>query len=367
MRHSIIVLILFAQFAFAQAEQRANHLSKGVNLSLWFSQRASDKYTTQHLETFTTAEDIALIKRMGFDHVRFPIEPDQLWTWGKAEVLKPDFLAQMDRVVDAALKNALAVVIDIHPSHEFKEKLQTQDQHVEEFRDFWRSLAKHYSTRDPNLVFFETLNESEFKDRFRWMGVQQRLVAAIRQGAPQHTIIVSGANWSAPDELLSLEPLGDRNIVYNFHFYEPHIFTHQGASWAGHLPHYLSKIPYPSSPEAVAKVADQVPSQPEQQELVRYGLNHWNAARIESEFHAIAQWAKQNGVRVPVNEFGVFRDYADAADRARWIRDVRTTAEKYGFGWTIWDYQTNFGVVQKQNGKTVVDPITAEALGVKIQ
>lgn len=367
MRHSIIALILLSQFAFAQTEQRANHLSKGVNLSLWFSQRASDKYTTQHLETFTTAEDIALIKRMGFDHVRFPIEPDQLWTWGRAEVLKPEFLAQMDRVVDTALKNGLAVIIDIHPSHEFKEKLQTQDQHVEEFRDFWRSLAKHYSTRDPNLVFFETLNESEFKDRFRWMGVQQRLVAAIRQGAPQHTIIVGGANWSAPDELLSLEPLGDRNIIYNFHFYEPHIFTHQGATWAGHLPHYVSKIPYPSSPEAVAKFAEQVPSQPERQELVRYGLNYWNAARIDSEFRAIAEWAKQNDVRVTVNEFGVFREYVEPADRARWIRDVRTIAEKYGFGWTMWDYQTNFGVVQKQNGKTVVDPITAEALGVKIQ
>lgn len=367
MRYFIAVLVLISQLAFAQAEQRANHLSKGVNLSMWFSQRPSDKYTKEHLETFTTAEDIELIKRMGFDHVRFPIDPEQLWTWGRADTLRPEFLAQMDRVVDTALKNGLAVIVDIHPHTEFKEKLREQDQFVEDFRDFWRSLAKHYSTRDPNMVFFEVLNESEFKDRFRWAGVQQRLIAAIRQGAPQHTIIVGGANWSAPDEILSMEPFADRNIIYNFHFYESHIFTHQGATWAGHLPHYLSKIPYPSSPEAVAKFAAQVPSQPERQELIRYGLNYWNAQRIDSEFRAVAEWAKQNNVRVTVNEFGVFRDFVEPADRARWIKDVRTAAEKYQIGWTMWDYQTSFGVVQKENGKTTVDAPVAEALGVKPQ
>jgi hypothetical protein len=30
----------------------------------------------------------------------------------------------------------------------------------------------------------------------------------------------------------------------------------------------------------------------------------------------------------------------------------------------MWDFQTSFGVVQKENGKTVIDPVTADALGV---
>jgi len=45
------------------------------------------------------------------------------------------------------------------------------------------------------------------------------------------SILATGVQWSNLDTLLELKPLKDHNIIYNFHFYEPHIFTHQGASW----------------------------------------------------------------------------------------------------------------------------------------
>ena len=56
---------------------RLTKLRHGINLSHWFAQ-ASD-YSQKRLETDTTAEDIALIKTMGFDHVRFTIEPAPLF------------------------------------------------------------------------------------------------------------------------------------------------------------------------------------------------------------------------------------------------------------------------------------------------
>src|SRR6476646_8071593 len=55
---------------------RFAHLRHGINLSHWFSQAAD--YSKTHLDTHTTANDIALIKSLGFDHVRFPIEPAPL-------------------------------------------------------------------------------------------------------------------------------------------------------------------------------------------------------------------------------------------------------------------------------------------------
>src|SRR2546430_16875043 len=54
---------------------RFARLRHGINLSHWFSQSPGNNYSRDHLDTHTTAEDIALIKAMGFDHVRFPIEP----------------------------------------------------------------------------------------------------------------------------------------------------------------------------------------------------------------------------------------------------------------------------------------------------
>ena len=52
--------------------------------------------------------------------------------------------------------------------------------------------------------------------------------------------------------------------------------------------------------------------------------------------------------------------------RTNWIRDVRTALEADGIGWAMWDYHNGFGVAVKDaNGKSVVDPQTVEALGLK--
>ena len=49
----------------------------------------------------------------------------------------------------------------------------------------WR---KHYASWDADRVFFEILNEPEMRDPYRWYGVETKLAAAIRQGAPANTI-----------------------------------------------------------------------------------------------------------------------------------------------------------------------------------
>jgi len=50
-------------------------------------------------------------------------------------------------------------------------------------------------------------------------------------------------------DLVIQEPLRDPNIIYNFLFMSPHIFTHQGAT-GRILLHWLRGVRYPSSPES---------------------------------------------------------------------------------------------------------------------
>jgi len=61
----------------------------------------------------------------------------------------------------------------------------------------------------------------------------------------------------------------------------------------------------------------------------------------------------------------VYRQYSDPQDRARWLSDVRTSLERHGMGWAMWDYSGGFGVVTKQNGQAVPDEVTLRALGLK--
>jgi len=195
--------------------------------------------------------------------------------------------------------------------------------------------------------------------------VETKLANAIREGAPQHTIIAAGARWSDDDDLLFLEPLRDPNVIYNFHFYEPHLFTHQGSTWAVSFWHFIHGLSYPSDPASAAAAAANVPEAKDRLQVIRYGMDHWDATRIDTEIEQVEQWARQRGLAITCNEFGVYRK-VDPADRARWLTDVRTALEKHGMGWAMWDYSGGFGVVTKQGGKTVVDESTVKALGLKM-
>lgn len=348
-------------------QQRAVNLRRGINLSAWFAQVYDPKgYTKEHLQSWVTADDIALIQRMGFDHVRLSVNPEPMWRPNHTDDLPADYLGYLDNAIKMILDHGLAVVLDIHPESDFKAKLAHDDAFVEQFSDYWRALAKHYSNLDPNRVFFEILNEPEVSDPYRWYGVETKLATAIREGAPQHTIIAAGARWSDDDDLLFLEPLRDPNVIYNFHYYEPHIFTHQGATWGVNYWHYLHGLAYPSTMESAEKAAQLEPDAVNRLFVIRYGLDHWDAGRIDAEISQVADWARQRGVVITCNEFGVYRQYSDPNDRARWITDVRNSLEKHNMGWTMWDYSGGFGVVTKQNGKATPDELTVKALGMKM-
>jgi endoglucanase len=344
--------------------QQVPTLRRGLNLSHWFAQaRSAQGYGPEHLTAHTTASDVALIHRLGFDHVRLSVDPALLFTPANVEIVQRDRLQELDRAIRMIIDADLAVVIDMHPTPDFKKALERDDRHVERFADFWRDLAGRFAALPVERIVFEILNEPEFEDRYRWSGVQAKLLAGIRQAAPRHTAIVSGHRWASIEELLSLEPVRDANVIYNFHFYLPHIFTHQGAAWGTPFWRHLAAIPYPSSADNVAPVAGVLSDDVSRLLVIRYGYEQWSGTRIRAEIEQVAAWARKRNVRVMCNEFGVYRRVTSARDRVRWIADVRTALEMHGIGWTMWDYAGDFGLVTKQSGQIVVDDLIVSALG----
>jgi endoglucanase len=346
------------------AFSRSQHLKHGINVSHWFSQSTND-YSTHHTDTYTTADDIGLMKRMGFDNVRLSIDaaPLEQWPHG-ADGLNADFEARLDKAVDTMLADGLAVTIDLHPEDSYKQRLRTGDEGVDRMTMLWRRLAGHFATRDPERVFFEIMNEPEVNDPYRWAGIQARVAAAIREVAPKNTIIATGPNYSDIVDLLTQHPLSDGNVIYNFHFYDPHEFTHQGAGWGVGWWSYTHGIPYPPTESSMAELVKEVPDAASRYDLERYWLDHWDAHRIRLLIDEVADWGKTNHVPLVCNEFGAFREHMDTVSRNAWIHDVRTALEADGIGWAMWDYQGNFGVVQKEDGQAAKpDSATVEALG----
>lgn len=344
------------------AAEHARHLRHGINASMWFAQ-APRNYSKERLQTYTTPDDIALIAHMGFDHVRLSIDADPLVEWQREHGNTTAFMTELDRVVNTVLGNHLAVIIDIHPESSYKTPLRQGTNSVQNFTALWRALAAHFASSDPEYVFFEIMNEPEQDDPYRWQGIQSVVADAIRAVAPRHTIIAGGAHWSGLEDLLVLEPLGQSNIIYTFHDYEPFPFTHQGATWTSPEVQPLRAIPYPSSTEVVSPKLEQEPDLAGKYFLEQYGLGRWDADRVEKTIEFAARWSQLHHAPVYCGEFGVLRDYAPPTMRAQWLHDMRAAMEKNNIGWAMWDYQANFGVVTKANGVTTPDPAIVNALG----
>ncbi len=124
---ALAVLLLSPCFAPAQpqppdvATRRAHLLQRGVNASLWFAQ--AEDYSPARLRSYITADDIALMHSMGFDHVRVSVDGDELVRGAPPNGLNAPFVAELDRAVNIMLKDGLRVIVDVHPSDEFKRRV----------------------------------------------------------------------------------------------------------------------------------------------------------------------------------------------------------------------------------------------------
>jgi aryl-phospho-beta-D-glucosidase BglC (GH1 family) len=370
----LIVVLAFVLPASAQNHEadlktafaRAQHLKRGINVSHWFSQNAQD-YSAHHTDTETTPEDIAIIAKLGFDNVRLSVDATPLEQYPRgADGLNAEFMTRLDRALDTILADGMAVQVDLHPEEAYKQGIRANNASVDRLVQLWRRLAAHYANRDPERVFFEIMNEPEENDPYRWAGMQARVAAAIREAAPRHTIIATGPNYSDIVDLLTQHPLPDGNVIYNFHFYDPHEFTHQGAAWGAPYWIYEHGIPYPPTEDSMQELVKQVPDLADRYKLENYWLDHWDAHRIRLLTDEAAAWAHENNVPLICNEFGAYREVTAPTSRLAWLHDVRTALEADGIGWAMWDYHNGFGVAVKDgNGKSVVDPDTVEELGLK--
>ena len=351
-------------------EARYRRFSRGINLPYWFW---LNRGPLQPLEKKYSDGDLALIRKLGLTYVRVPVDMANIYAANREDKLNPEALALLFDGLKRIIDSGLAVNFDLHSisqkegGSDYSGPLGKDLTFTEEFFVFWEKLAEKLALFDPEWLIVEPMNEPVFQgEEYRWPPIQKQLIARIRAKLPSHTILATGAFWSNLSTLLALEPLEDRNLWYCFHFYEPHIFTHQGAHWSSELVKKLRRVPYPSSPEAVREAVSLVDPENLKKALEFYGQERWDAARIENMIRQAAEWAARHRVRLICNEFGAYRTYCLPPYRIAWTRDVRQALEKYGLSWAMWEFEGGFGLIYRKGGKAVPDKPLARALGLKL-
>jgi endoglucanase len=303
---------------------------------------------------------------MGFTHVRLPVDGEALMPAFADSKGIADKLREVDLAVDLLLTLDYAVIIDMHPGSRFARLQESNpDRALDQLETAWSALAGRLVSRDPERVFFELLNEPAV-GQATWQDQAAKLAAAIRTLAPDHTLIYGPSGAQEVTRLAAIEPLNLPNVVYASHFYQPMVFTHQGRDWGEWTPlAELKGVPYPlaeNDSKAEALVADLAKAgRTEAAQLLESAMEeNWDDRHIAANLAPAADWALRYRKPIIIDEFGVLSHYANLEDRARWLRAVRTEAERYCFGWTHWEFDEGFGFLDPSGMH--IEPALAHAL-----
>lgn len=292
-----------------------------------------------------------------YDHIRLPVDGRRLLS--REGVWNQPNLAVLDDVLQSALDRGLGVVLDLHEFHgtSFSGDIQKSLFTVPEERAlalrFWQSISERYTSVGPALRF-ELLNEPVADEDGLLNRFYEPLLQAVRSVSPKRSVILCSNRWGKVATVRSLEPfLDDPHVILSFHYYDPHIFTHQKASWVKNDHPEFPSIPFPGRvPDLNGVVAPG-----------HYGLKSsgkdLTIEAIEEDLSGIAAWARAKGATLYMGEFGVY-EKAPTESRIRWTETVLACCRQSGIPWAIWDYAGSFAVRDPESGAPTAIQVTVD-------
>ncbi len=316
----------------------------GINLGGWLSQCV---HTEEHYDTFIQEDDIRVIAESGADHIRLPIDYDLLQD--KSGEFITSHFSYIDNCVAWCQKYNLNLVLDLHKTAGYSFDVGENEsgnffrdeKYIQQFLRLWEELAKRYGKYDPAIAF-ELLNEVvDEKDNAPWMEIAKRAVDVIRVHAPNVKILL-GSYWN--NSVLTVKHIADpfdENIIYNFHCYEPLIFTHQNAHWMPEVQGHFCK--YPMTRDEYNAATDGFKKE--------YHFTDWaidehgfDTNYYEKLFAEAIEIANKKNVMLYCGEYGVI-DQADPVSKEAWLADIRKVFERHGIGNAVWTYKKlDFGM-----------------------
>lgn len=354
-----IVLVCFALISSLMLAQEAP-FHRGVNLTNWF--QASGPGQVQYNKY--TRTDFENIKSLGFDVIRLPINLHHMTSGEPDYTVDTLFLNYLGRVITWAEELELYLILD---NHTFSVSEATDPAVGDILNKVWEQMAQAFSARSEYLCY-EVLNEPHGITDALWNQIQQSVVETIRQVDTMHYIVIGPAGWNSYNNLSSMPDYEDDKLIYTFHFYDPFLFTHQGASWVNPSMEVLEDVPFPYDPATM-------PSKPEQFDGTWVGSSfdsygqEGNVDRIRELIDIAVRFREQRGAPLYCGEFGVYQPNSPEEDRVHWYKEVSSYLDSMNIAWTTWDYHGGFGLFEKNSNGLFEHDLNVpllEALGANV-
>ena len=331
--------------------RRFEGFQKGVNLGGWISQyyRRDEEY----FNTFITEEDIEEIAALGFDHVRVPVDYNVLED-EEGNVLEAGF-KHLEDCRRWCADRGLNMLIDLHECYGYSfDPLKDMDRRAffydealqARFLNLWREIAERFKDHADQIAF-EPLNEIVLYDVAQaWNDLAGRYIKLMRSIIPDCRLVIGGVCYNSVLTVPLLDLPTTEGIIYNFHCYEPLIFTHQGAYWVDGMPEDF-RIGYPRTLEEYRQTGG-ILSADLGGAVFTEGIREIGEAFFEDIFAPAIEKAEKDDVPLYCGEYGVI-DLADNTDKLRWLKDIHAVMNKHGIGRALWTYkERDFGMQDEQ-------------------
>jgi endoglucanase len=359
MKRIVISVIIFISISIQSAISQTS-FNRGVNLTSWF--QAGNARQIQF--TRFTKQDFINIKSLGCDVIRLPINLHNMTDGEPDYKLDPVFLNFLDSAVSWAEDLQIHLLLD---NHTFDPSENTDPNIEQALIKVWTQMARHYKERS-DYIYYEVLNEPHGISDALWCTIQQSVIDAIREIDTTHTIVVGPAGWNSYNNLDDMPEYNDDKLVYTFHFYDPFLFTHQGASWTDPSMEPLAGVPFPYNAGSMPVCPDELKGTWIQSAMNNYGQDG-TVEKVKQLIDIAVNFRNSRNVPIFCGEFGVYIPNSPRQDRINWYDTVRSYLEDNGIAWTIWDYTGGFGIFE-QGGNDLfeydLDTALVRALGLNV-
>ena len=369
---------LMALAAFTMPAGAESGFRRGVNLGDYLAYPTSEAWPIfRGPRAATTDAELSRLAAAGFDFVRLAVEPSPFLdrSPGEVQALEDRLVDIVQRITAAGMKVMLSgwARHESTTSWRAEQILETRNgEAFERYLSFLQRIVVLLRDVPADRWALEPMNEPQVAclrtSGPDWAEFQRSVYRALRAMAPSLTIVLTPGCWSAIRGLVHLDLTGyDARTLVDLHFYEPHSFTHQGTSWGEDSLKALTGLAFPPSLtdrhaaiDASARLfqargdkAGAAGFAQTLREIDAYIKDDHGIAHIARRFGEAKAWADREGVapsRIVIGEFGAWRQppeakAADDGSRNRWLETVRKAAEAQGFGWALYAYHSDFGLV----------------------
>jgi aryl-phospho-beta-D-glucosidase BglC (GH1 family) len=265
----------------------------------------ADRFFERLLTRFFGEEDAAFLGEQGFTVARIAVGYKHFEDDARPFEIKPDAFRHLDRAIAALAAHGVYSIVDLHalPGSQNQHWHSDNETHRAlfwehpHFQDrvvhIWRAIAEHYRG-DPAVAGYNLLNEPADETRAVVGPFYRRLVAAIREVDPDHTVFLDGNTYATEFGFFDEDPF--ENAVFTLHDYVP--------AGLGRSDRYTTE-------EARAK------------------------------FLQRSEYARRTGTPILIGEFGPIYTGDEATDalRRRILDDQLALYDEFGASWALWMYK----------------------------